>query len=74
MYFELLNIDFIEVKKATDLYRKAGVTWPVFIMPVGARVEEQEDIQKKICEQTLERGYNFSARLHVFIFGNKIGT
>lgn len=63
-----------EVEKATELYRQAGVIWPVFIMPVGATVEEQEDIQEKVCEQTLDRGYNFSARLHCFIYGNKIGT
>lgn len=52
-----------KVEKVTELYREAGVTWPVFIMPMGATVKEQQ----KICEQTLDRGYNFSAR-------NKIGT
>lgn len=63
-----------EVVEATKIYRDVGVEWPVYIMPVGATLEEQEDIQRKVCEQTLDKGYNFSARLHCFIFGNEIGT
>ena len=63
-----------EVKRATELYREAGVKWPVWIMPVGATLEEQEDIQAKIADQALDRGYNVSARLHCWIWGNKIGT
>lgn len=63
-----------EVAEATELYRKVGISWPVWIMPVGATVEEQQNIQEKICEQSLDRGYNFSARIHCFIYGNRIGT
>lgn len=63
-----------EVELATQLYRAAGIDWPVYIMPVGATLEEQENIQRKICEQTLNKGYCFSARLHTWIFGNEIGT
>lgn len=63
-----------EVEQATQLYRDIGIDWPIYIMPVGATLKEQEDIQRKICEQTLERGYNFSARLHTWVFGNEIGT
>lgn len=63
-----------EVERATELYREQGIDFPVWIMPVGATLEEQEDIQKAVCEETLKRGYNFSARLHCFVFGNTIGT
>ncbi len=62
-----------EVEKATALYREAGVMWPVFIMPVGATEKQQEDIQAAICEECFRRGYNFSARLHNWIFSNAIG-
>jgi len=62
-----------EVERAIKLYRKTNVNWPVWIMPVGATLEEQEEIQKEICEQTLEKGYNFSARIHNWIWGNAIG-
>ena len=63
-----------EVEEATRQYRAVGVNWPIYIMPVGATVEEQEEVQKEICLQTLDRGYNFSPRVHCWIFGNEIGT
>lgn len=62
-----------EVEKATDLYREAGVDWPVWIMPVGADLEMQESHQAKISDQAIERGYNVAARVHVFVYGNVIG-
>lgn len=62
-----------EVERATDLYRNAGVDWEVWIMPVGADREMQESHQARIAEQAVERGYNVSARVHTWIFGNIIG-
>ena len=62
-----------EVEKAIHLYRSAGITWPVWIMPVGAANDQQEDIQAAICEECFRRGYNFSARVHAWIFGNCVG-
>lgn len=62
-----------EVESAIKQFRDAGVTWPVWIMPVGATKDEQESIQAKVAEQCFDRGYNFSARLHNWIFGNIIG-
>lgn len=64
-----------EVEEVIDLFRGLGVTWPVWIMPVGATVESQasRDTQE-IVEETIRRGYNVSARVHCYIWGNKIGT
>lgn len=62
-----------EVEEATELYREAGITWPVWIMPVGADREMQESHQAVISEQAIERGYNVSARVHTWVFGNVIG-
>lgn len=62
-----------EVKRATELYREAGITWPVWIMPVGSLVEQQENIAGKIAEQAIERGYNVSARIHCYLWKNEIG-
>ena len=40
-----------------------------------SRLEEtQKDNAKEIVEQTIDRGYNVSARVHCYIFGNQIGT
>lgn len=63
-----------EVERATELYRSVGVDYPVYIMPVAARREDQEKIQAMICDETIRRGYNFSARLHCWIYGNTVGT
>jgi len=64
-----------EVEQYTKLYREAGVNWDVYIMPVGATKEEQEDPQiAEIAMEAMKRGYHVSGRLHCYVFGNQIGT
>jgi len=64
-----------EVEVVTALFREHGVDWPVYIMPVGATKEQQEDPQiARIADEALARGYNVSGRLHCYMFGNKVGT
>lgn len=62
-----------EVDKATDLFRKAYIKFPVWIMPVGARVEEQKEIQAHVAEEAIRRGYNVATRIQCFLFDNVIG-
>jgi 7-carboxy-7-deazaguanine synthase len=62
-----------ELDQAVSLYREKGVHWPVWIMPVGATREEQEDVQMWVTEAALKRGYNVAARIHCWIFSNVIG-
>lgn len=64
-----------EVEEHTNAFRDVGIKWPVYIMPVGARREEQEeDIIGEIAIEAMKRGYYFSGRLHCYVFGNVIGT
>ena len=64
-----------EVDMVTAQFREAGVTWPVFIMPVGATKESQEGKHiADICDEALARGFNVSGRVHAYIYGNQIGT
>jgi 7-carboxy-7-deazaguanine synthase len=63
-----------EMESVVDQFRQAGVHWPVWVMPLGARVEEQEASAGDIAVMALERGYNVSARVHTYLFGNAIGT
>lgn len=64
-----------EVEAYTRLFRKHGVNWPVYIMPVGATKESQEtDRTAEIAMEAMKRGYYFSGRLHCSTFGNKVGT
>lgn len=64
-----------EVEEHTKAFRKEGVDWDVYIMPVGATKEEQEQPQiAEIAVEAMKRGYHVSGRLHCYVFGNKIGT
>ncbi len=63
-----------DMENAIELFRKAGVNWPVWVMPVGATLEQQESIQHGICMETIRRGYSFSPRLQNWLFGNTPGT
>ena len=63
-----------ELENTVRKFREAGVDWPVWIMPTGAREEEQTATAGKVAEEAFKRGYNVSARVHVYLFGNAIGT
>lgn len=63
-----------ELDEVVNLFRDAGVDYPVWIMPVGAREEEQSATAGDVARLAFERGYNVSGRMHVYLFGNAIGT
>jgi len=63
-----------EMESTVEKFRSAGVDWPVWIMPVGAREEEQSAGAGKVAEKAFKKGYNVAARVHVYLFGNAIGT
>jgi len=63
-----------EIEDSIAKFRKVGVDYPIWIMPVGATEESQDEVAKEITIQTMDRGYNVSARVHCYIFGNQIGT
>ena len=63
-----------ELEATIGKFRDAGVEWPVWVMPTGAREEEQTDTAGKVAEKAFKKGYNVAARVHVYLFGNAIGT
>ena len=63
-----------ELDHVINQFRSVGLNWPVYIMPVGATVEEQEEGAGRAAEMAFKRGYNVSGRLHCYLFGNAIGT
>ena len=63
-----------ELEYAVKLFRDAGVFYPVYVMPVGAREEEQTATAGAVAKMAMERGYHVSGRMHVYLFGNQIGT
>lgn len=56
--------------------RNEGVVYPIYIMPVGATKEQQEDskVISAIANRAIDAGYHVSGRLHAILFGNGIGT
>ncbi len=63
-----------EMESTIQKFRDAGVEWPVWVMPTGAREEEQTATAGKVAEKAFKKGYNVAARVHVYLFGNAIGT
>jgi len=63
-----------EMEEVLALFRAQKIDWPVYIMPVGATVEEQEASAGEVAAIAFKRGYNVSGRLHCYLFGNAIGT
>jgi len=63
-----------ELDEVIELFRDAGVDYPVWVMPTGAREEEQQATAGDVARMAFQRGYNVSGRMHVYLFGNAIGT
>jgi 7-carboxy-7-deazaguanine synthase len=66
--------DVDEVARAVDAYREAGVDVPVYLMPLGGRSEEYTLNVQEVANLCMERGWRFSPRLHISLFGNAWGT
>jgi organic radical activating enzyme len=66
--------DFDEVTRAVEAYRAKGVECPVYLMPLGGRSEEYTLNVKDVAEACMERGWRFTPRLHISLFGNAWGT
>ena len=66
--------DFAEVDRVVNTYGEAGVRIPVYLMPLGGRSEEYNLNVAEVANECLERGWRFSPRLHISLFGNAWGT
>ena len=77
IYFKFVvatQSDFDEVTRAVQQYRNAGVECPVYLMPLGGRSEEYTLNVKEVAEACMQRGWRFTPRLHISLFGNAWGT
>ena len=63
-----------ELESVVNDIRAAGIDYPVYIMPVGADVESQEEIAGDVATMALNKGYHVSARVHTYLWGNIIGV
>ena len=61
---------FDEADRAVAEYRAAGFFGPAYVMPVGGVDVVYNGNKFNIAEEALKRGYYYSPRLHVDLFGN----
>lgn len=62
-----------EVEDNVKLFRDAGCNFPVWIMGVGGTFEGLVQTEASIADEAIQRGYNYTSRVHVHIYGNAIG-
>ena len=65
---------WVDLKTAENAFRDAGVTVPIWIMPVGATVEEQGETAGELATKAISMGYNVSARVHAYLWANIVGV
>jgi len=69
-----------ELEETVAKFREVGVTYPVWVMSAGATLEAQKGTEANyigeahIATEAFKRGYNYSSRVHVHIWGNTMGT
>lgn len=77
IYFKFVVADRIDIQEATravEAFQAAGVICPVYVMPLGGRTEEYNLNVQEVANTALERGWRFTPRLHISLFGNAWGT
>ena len=68
------NTDIEEAARAVEAYRAAGVECPVYCMPLGGRSEEYNLNIQEVANVCMDKGWRFTPRLHISLFGNAWGT
>jgi organic radical activating enzyme len=66
--------DIEEAGRAVEEYRNAGLECPVYLMPLGGRSEEYNLNVQEVADICMEKGWRFTPRLHISLFGNAWGT
>jgi organic radical activating enzyme len=64
---------FAEVEKAVNEFRAGGFTGVVYVMPQGGVVAPYAANRVKVADWALTKGYYYSPRLHVDLWGNGWG-
>lgn len=63
-----------ELEEVVAMFRKEGVNYDVWLMPVGGQTEDQEKIAGDVANRALKAGYHVSARVHAYLWANIIGV
>ena len=77
MYFKFVvadRTDIEEAGRAVAEYKANGIECPVYLMPLGGRSEEYNLNVQEVANICMEKGWRFTPRLHISLFGNAWGT
>jgi len=66
--------DAEEATKAVEVYRNAGFTGPVYLMPCGGTSEGYSLTNTLVADLAMKKGYRYSDRLQIPLFKNAWGT
>ena len=66
--------DVEDVDRAVEVYREAGFTGAIYLMPVGGLPEDYHLNTAQVAELAMKKGYRYSPRLQVDIWRNAWGT
>lgn len=64
---------FAEVEQAVKQYRAVGFNGPVYVMPQGGVVTPYAANRVRVADWAMTKGYYYSPRLHVDLWGNGWG-
>ena len=67
------EVHFEEVDRAVTEYRRAGFEGVVYVMPQGGVVAPYAENRVNVADWALARGYYYTPRLHVDLWGNGWG-
>lgn len=78
IYLKFVVADEIDLAEVDGIVNELNVDvcppYKIFLMPMGGRSEEYNLNATQVAEYAMKRGYSYSPRLHVSLFGNKWAT
>lgn len=80
-YSSFMSLKYVVNRNAWDeltevhqrIIERVGTDATAWVMPVGATTEAQDQVAADIAIEAMKRGFNVAARVHCYVFGNKIG-
>ena len=73
--FVVETVDHVnEATRAVNEFRAGGFGGSVYLMPVGGTLNPYDANTQFVAQECITRGFNFSPRLHISLFGNSWGT
>ena len=65
---------YAEIDKSLEMFDENPTDGRVYLMPVGATLEQQNETLPEVANMALLVGYNVSVRAHIYAFGNGAGV